>query len=80
MQDSGGLNVMENPYSQLKPGDHVIWLYSRNRSLIVGHRVQRIPAVIIRVCKRKIRLRAQLPGREKTVTVDPDNVIFENDE
>jgi hypothetical protein len=71
---------MENPYAQLKPGDRVIWLYSRNRSFIVGHRVQRIPAVIIRVCKRKIRLRVQLPRIERTVNVDPDNVLFENEE
>ncbi|MBN1222952.1 MAG: hypothetical protein JXB23_06860 [Candidatus Aminicenantes bacterium] len=71
---------MENPYAQLKPGDRVIWLYSRKRSFVVGHRVKRIPAVIIRVCKRKIRLRAQLPGMERTVNVDPDNVIFEREE
>ena len=71
---------MENPYAQLKPGDRVIWLYSRRRSLIVGHRVKRIPAVIISVCKRRIRLRTQLPAMNRTVNVDPDNVIVENEE
>jgi hypothetical protein len=71
---------MENPYAQMKPGDRVIWLYSRKRSLVVGHRVKRIPAVIIRVCKRRIRLRTQQPGMEKIVNVDPDNVIFDREE
>ena len=71
---------MENPYAQLKPGDHVIWLYSRKRSFIIGHRVKRIPAVIISVCKRKIRLRAQLSGMEKTVNVDPENIIFDRED
>ena len=64
----------------MQPGERVIWLYSRKRSFVVGYGVQRIPAVIIRVCKRKIRLRAQLPGMERTVNVNPDNVIFENEE
>jgi hypothetical protein len=71
---------MENPYAQMKPGDRVIWLYSRKRSLVVGHEVQRIPAMIISVCKRKIRLRAQLSGMEKTVNVDPENIIFDREE
>ena len=30
-------------------------------------------------CKRKIRPRAQLSGMERTVNVDPDNVIVENE-
>ncbi len=63
----------------MQPGDRVIWLYSRKRSFVVGHGVQRIPAVIIRVCKQKIRLKAQLPGMERAVNVDPDNVIFEDE-
>jgi hypothetical protein len=59
----------------MQPGNSVIWLYSRKRSFAVNHGVQRIPAVILRVCKRKIRLRTQLPGMEKTVDIDPDPVI-----
>lgn len=64
----------------MQPGDRVIWLYSRKRSFVAGYGVQRIPAVIIRVCKRRIRLRAQLPGMERSVNVDPENVIVENEE
>jgi hypothetical protein len=61
----------------MKPGDRVIWLYSRKRSLVVGYGVQRIPAVIINVCKRLIRLKALLPGTEKLVNVSPDKIICE---
>jgi len=61
----------------MKPGDRVIWLYSRKRSFVVGCGVQRVPGVIIRVCKRRIRLKVLLPGTEKLVNVSPDNVICE---
>ena len=59
----------------MKPGDRVIWLYSRKRSLVVGYGVQRVPAVIIKVCKRRVRLRVVLTGKERLVNVNPDNVI-----
>ena len=64
----------------MHPGDRVIWLYSRKRSFVVGCGVQRIPAVIIRICKRRIRLRVGLHGVERSVNVDPENVIFESEE
>ncbi len=59
------------------PGDRVIWLYSKKRSFIVGWRVQRIPAVIVRVCRRRIRLKVL--GTERIVNVSPENVISEGD-
>ena len=61
----------------MKPGDRVIWLYSKKRSFVVGCGVQRVPGVIIRVCKRRIRLKVRLLGRDKLVNVSPDNVICE---
>lgn len=63
----------------MKPGDRVIWLYSKKRSFVVGCRVQRVPGVIIRVCKRRIRLKVFLLGTEKLVNVSPDNVICKED-
>ena len=63
----------------VKPGDRVIWLYSKKRSFVVGCGVQRVPGVIIRVCKRRIRLKVLLPGTEKLVNVSPDNVICEEE-
>jgi hypothetical protein len=63
----------------VKPGDRVIWLYSKKRSFIVGRGVQRIPGVIIRVCRRRIKLKVLLLGMEKLVNVNPDNVICEED-
>jgi len=61
----------------MKQGDRVIWLYSRKRSILVGRGVRRVPAVIIRVCKRRARLRVLLSGSERLVNVNPDNVICE---
>ena len=63
----------------MKPGDRVIWLYSKKRCFVVGCGVQRIPAVIMRICKRRIRLKVFLQGTEKLVNVSPDNVIGEED-
>jgi len=62
---------------RMKPGDRVTWLYSRKRPIVVGCGVQRVPAVIIRICRRRITLRVLLPGSERPVNVNPDNVIFE---
>ena len=63
----------------MKPGDHVIWLYSRKRSFVVGCGVQRVPGVVVRACKRRIRLRVKLLGTEKLVNVCPENVICDED-
>jgi hypothetical protein len=46
---------------------------------VVGCGVQRVPGVIIRVCKRRIRLKVFLLGTEKLVNVSPDNVICKED-
>ena len=63
----------------MKPGDRIIWLYSRKRSFVVGCGVQRVPGVVIRACKRRIRLKVRLLGTEKLVNVCPENVICEED-
>jgi hypothetical protein len=63
----------------MQPGDCVIWLYSKKRSFVVGCGVQRVPAIIMRICKRRIRLKVFLHGMGKLVNVSPDNVIYEED-
>jgi hypothetical protein len=60
----------------MKPGDHVIWLYSKKRSFVIGWRVQRVPGIIERVCRARIRIRVRLGECEKVVNVAPENVIF----
>ena len=60
----------------MKPGDHVIWLYSPGRSFLSGWRLQEVPGVVVRVCMRRIRISVRLGGREKVVNVDPENVIL----
>jgi len=59
----------------MKPGDRVVWLRSPGRSFLTGWRVQAIPGVIIRFCRRRLRIRVNLRGREKIVSVDPENVL-----
>jgi hypothetical protein len=63
----------------MKPGDRVIWLYSKKRSFVVGCRVQWVPGVVIRACKRRIRLKVKTFDREKPVNVCPENVICDED-
>jgi hypothetical protein len=65
--------------ASMKPGDRVIWLYSKKRSFVVGCGVQRIPGVVVRLCKRRIRLKVRLLDAEKVVNVNPDNVICEEE-
>lgn len=59
----------------MKPGDRVIWLRSPGRSFLTGWRVQAIPGEIVRVCRRRLRIRVELRGRERVVNVDPENVL-----
>jgi hypothetical protein len=59
----------------MKPGDRVIWLRSPGRSFLTGWRVQSVPGVIVRVCRRRLRIRVNLRGRERVVNVDPENVL-----
>jgi hypothetical protein len=61
--------------SAMKPGDRVIWLRSPGRSFLTGWRVQAIPGEIVRVCRRRLRIRVELRGRERVVNVDPENVL-----
>ncbi len=65
----------ESGNAKMKAGDRVIWLYSKKRSFVVGYGVQRIPGVIVRVCKRRIRLKVLMQGVEKEVNVSPENLI-----
>ena len=59
----------------MKPGDRVIWLRSPGRSFLTGWRVQAIPGEIVRICRRRLRIRVNLRGRERIVNVDPENVM-----
>jgi hypothetical protein len=67
----------ESGNAKMKAGDRVIWLYSKKRSIVVGCHVQRVPGVVIRICKRRVRLKVLLLGSEKLVNVSPDNIICE---
>jgi hypothetical protein len=58
----------------MQPGDHVIWLRSPGRSFLTGWRIAQIPAIVVRVCPRRIKIKVLLDAREKTVNVDPDNL------
>jgi hypothetical protein len=59
----------------MQPGDRVIWLRSPGRSFLTGWRVAQIPATVVRVCPRRIRIKVRIDAREKIVNVDPDNLL-----
>ena len=54
-----------------------------NRGFLTGWKVTHLPATVVRVCPRRIKIRVFLDAQEKTVNVDPDNLIhpreMEND-
>jgi hypothetical protein len=60
----------------MKPGDRVIWLRSPGRSFLTGWRVQRIPGVIVRVCRRRLRIKVNQGGWDRIVNVDHENVVL----
>jgi hypothetical protein len=62
---------------QMKPGDRVIWLRSPGHSFLSGWRLKEVPGVVVRVCRHRLRIRVEIGGREKVVTVEPENVIRE---
>jgi len=59
----------------LQPGDRVAWFRSPGRSFLTGWKVEEIPGIVVRVCPRRIKIKIILDAKEKTVIVDPDNVI-----
>ena len=61
----------------MKTGERVVWLHSPRHSILNGWRLQRIPGEIVRICRRRIRIRVWLRGKEQLVSVDPDNVLYE---
>ncbi len=63
----------------LEPGNRVIWLYSKKRSFVTGWRLRRIPSVVIRVCRQRIRLKVKMLGTEKVLNVRPENVMSEDE-
>jgi hypothetical protein len=63
----------------MKTGERVIWLHSPKRSFLTGWRLQRIPGEIVRICRRRIRIRVWLRGKERLVNVDPDNVLRDSE-
>jgi hypothetical protein len=64
---------------EMKPGDRVIWLRSPGRSFVTGWRLQRIPGVVVRVCRARIKIRVQVGGCEKLVNVCRENVLSDED-
>jgi hypothetical protein len=64
----------------IQSGDRVIWLRSPGRSFLTGWKIAQIPAILVRVCPRRVKIRVRIDSREKTVLVDPDNLIIGSDE
>ena len=65
--------------AHMKPGDGVIWVRSPGRSFLTGWKVAHVPAVVTRVCRRRIMIRVRLGGRDKVLMVNPENVVCRED-
>ena len=63
----------------MKAGERVVWLHSPGHSFLTGWRLQRIPGEIVRICRRLIRIRICVEGKERLVCVDPENVLTEGE-
>jgi hypothetical protein len=63
----------------MKPGDRVIWRHSPRHSILTGWRTAQIPAIVVHVYPRRIKIRIFLNAKEKTVTADPDTVISQQE-
>ncbi len=61
--------------TEMKPGDRVIWVRSPGRSILETWKVERIPGVVVRICRRRVRIRVCRGGTEKLASVDPENLI-----
>jgi hypothetical protein len=59
----------------VKPGDHAIWVRSPGRSFLTGWRVERIPGIVLRVCRERVIITVRLGARDKVVMVNPENVV-----
>ena len=68
--------------TQFKPGDRVIWVRSPERSILEAWKVERVPGIVVRLCRRRVGIRVQLDGIDKLAIVDPENLIGDdgNDE
>ena len=58
----------------MKPGDRVIWVRSPERSILDSWRVQRIPGVVVRIYRHRVKIRVRLDETERLAIVDPENL------
>ncbi len=63
----------------MQAGDRVIWVRSPGRSILTGWKVVHIRGIVVRVCNCKIKIKVLLGKQEKTVNVDPENLIHEEE-
>ncbi len=63
----------------MKPGDSVIWIRCPEHSILDGWRVQRIPGVVVRIYRRRVKISIRLDETERLVIVDPENLIGDDE-
>jgi hypothetical protein len=39
--------------------------------------IDRVPGVIVRVCRHRIRIKVLQAGKQRLVNVDPENVLYD---
>jgi hypothetical protein len=61
------------------PGDRVIWVRSPGRSILEAWRVQRVPGVVVGICRQRVKISIGRGETEKLVIVDPENLIGDDE-
>ena len=62
----------------MKHGDSVIWARSPERSILDGWRVQRIPGVVVRIYRHRVKISIRSDETERLTIVDPDNLFTDD--
>jgi hypothetical protein len=69
------MTAMACATTPFKPGDRVIWVRSPGRSILEAWKVERIPGVVVSICRRRVKITVRLGETEKLAIVDPENLI-----
>jgi hypothetical protein len=59
----------------MTPGDRVVWVRSPGRPILEAWKVERVPGVVVGVCRHRVKISLQLGEAEKLAIVDPENLI-----
>jgi hypothetical protein len=66
--------------SCFKPGDRVVWVRSPGRSILESWKVQRVPGMVVGICRQRVKITVRLGGSARLAIVDPENLINDGED